>query len=157
MTSPPTSATRRCSTASARRSPWPATRNRRRSSVDDCSRGAVFRRRRVLLRPSRVSGDRRSRLRRKAAPLEQSSTDDLRRFLVAGHGDRLAEAVEHLLVALVVGLVIRRHLKLRRGNGHADDERVTSPRLLAEVVEEVVHLLGCARLAPTTGIVEQLV
>ena len=50
-------------------------------------------------------------------PLEEAAADDLGGLGLSGHDDGLAEAVEHLLESLVIGLVFRRHLELGGGDG----------------------------------------
>ena len=90
-------------------------------------------------------------------PLEQPAADDFGRFGLGGHDDGLAEAVEHLLEALVVGLVFGRHFELGGGDGHRQHDVVEAARDFGEVVEEVVELGAEAALAVSADVVHQLV
>ena len=73
-------------------------------------------------------------------PVEETAADDLRDLDVGRHADRLADAVEELLVRVVVALVLGVHLQLGGRDGDAEDDVVLGPGFLGEVLEEVVEL-----------------
>src|SRR5208282_6910835 len=49
-------------------------------------------------------------------PLEEATADDLRRFGIRRHDDRLANAVKQLFETLVIGLIVGAHFEFRGWN-----------------------------------------
>ena len=72
--------------------------------------------------------------------------------------DGLAQPIEHLLEAVVIGVILRRHFKIDRGgDGHGDDHIVLAARRFREVLQEVIELRRQAALAIAADVVHQLV
>ncbi len=92
-----------------------------------------------------------------ALPVEEAAADDLRDLDVGRHADRLADAVEKLLVRVVVALVLGVHLQLGRRDGDAERDVVLGSRFLRQALQEVVELGRQAGLARLADVVHQLV
>ena len=90
-------------------------------------------------------------------PLEEAAPDDFGGFRFRRHHHRLANPVEKLFEALVVGLVVGAHFKLRGRNRHGEHHVVAPPCFLAQIVKKAVKLGGHATLAATADKIHQLV
>ena len=90
-------------------------------------------------------------------PLEQPAADDLGGLGLGRHHDRLAHPVEHLLEALLVGLVFGGVLQLRRGDRDDQHDVVLAARGLGERLEEVVHAVVIAQAPVGADVVDDLV
>ena len=94
---------------------------------------------------------------RALVPLEEAAADDFGGLGLRGHDNGFSQTVEHLLEALVVGLVLGGHLKLGGRNRDCENHVVKAARFLRQVLEEVVKLTAEAVLAVAADVVHQLV